>query len=151
MNPIGSTAAFTLASLLLAVSTVHAQDAGVSERGSRYSVAETVEKIETTARSRGLTVFARIDHSGEAQKAGLKMPPTQLIVLGSPKAGTPVMLAAPGSAIDLPLKVLVREAPDGRTVVAINDAKWLQSRHGIPADLMKPLSGLPGLLAAALD
>lgn len=144
-------AALALASFLFATSAANAQDTGIVERGSRFSVAETVEKIEATARSRGLTVFARIDHSGEAHRAGLQMPPTQLIVLGSPKAGTPVMLAAPGSAIDLPLKVLVRQGKAGETLVSINDPQWLQRRHAIPAELVKPLSGLPGLLAVALD
>lgn len=137
---------------LLAIAThASAQDAGLVHRDSRYPVAETVERIEATARARGLTIFARIDHSGEARRAGLQMPPTQVIVLGNPKGGTPVMLAAPTSAIDLPLKVLVRQGADGKTVVSINDHRWLQARHAIADDLVRPLAGLPALLAAALD
>jgi uncharacterized protein (DUF302 family) len=140
-----------LAGLLAIATHASAQDAGLVHRDSRYPVGETVERIEATARSRGLMIFARIDHSDEARKAGLQMPPTQVIVLGNPKGGTPVMLAAPTSAIDLPLKVLVRQGADGKTVVSINDHRWLQARHGIGDDLVKPLAGLPALLAAALD
>ncbi len=79
------------------------------------------------------------------------MPPAQLVVLGNPKGGTPQMLAAPRSAIDLPMKVPVRRGADGKTVVSINDHRWLRARHGIGDDLVKPLAGLPALLAAALD
>jgi uncharacterized protein (DUF302 family) len=114
-------------------------------------VAETIERIETAARARGLTIFARFDHGAEAHKAGLSMPPTQVIVLGNPKGGTPVMLAAPTAALDLPLKILVRQAADGKTIVTVNDHRWLQTRHGIKEELIKPLAGLPGLLGAALD
>ncbi len=140
----------TTTSFLIAAQGAAAQS-GITERPSRHTVTETVERIEATASGRGLKVFARIDHSGEAEKAGLRMPPTQLIILGSPKAGTPVMLSAPSSAIDLPLKVLVRQTTNGQTVVAFNDPAWLQSRHSIPAEMLKPLSGLAALLAAALD
>jgi uncharacterized protein (DUF302 family) len=143
--------ATALAATLTMAQAAAAKDEGLIDRASRHGVAETVERIESTARARGLTVFARIDHSGEAQKAGLQMPPTQLIILGNPKGGTPVMLASPASAIDLPLKVLVRQGADGKTVVTINDHRWLQARHGIADDVAKPLAGLPGLLAAALD
>ncbi len=142
-------AAFAV-SLALAANA-SAQDAGLVHRDSRYPVDVTVERIEAAARSRGLTIFARIDHSGEARKAGLQMPTTQVIVLGNPKGGTPVMLAAPTAAIDLPLKVLVRQDANGKTIVSINDHRWLQARHGIDDDLAKPLAGLPALLAAALD
>ncbi len=140
-----------LAFLLALAANASAQDAGLVHRDSRYPVDVTVERIEAAARSRGLTIFARIDHSGEARKAGLQMPPTQVIVLGHPKGGTPVMLAAPTAAIDLPLKVLVRQDANGKTVVTINDHRWLQARHGIGDDLAKPLAGLPALLSAALD
>lgn len=140
-----------LAGLSAITQSASAQDAGLVHRGLRYYVAETVERIEATARARGLTIFARIDHGAEAQKAGLQMPPTQVVLLGNPKGGTPVMLAAPTSAIDLPLKVLVPQGADGKTVVCINDHRWLQARHAIGDDVAKPLAGLPALLAAALD
>ena len=89
-------------------------DSGIIEIPSHTGVDETVEKLKGLLQAKGITLFASIDHSGEAAKAGLKMPPTKLLIFGSPKAGTPVMLAAPGSALDLPLKTLVREDGQGR-------------------------------------
>jgi uncharacterized protein (DUF302 family) len=109
-----------------------------------------VEKIESTARNRGLTLFARIDHSGEARKAGLEMRPTQLLILGNPKGGTPIMLASPSAAIDLPLKALVWQEPGGATVVTINDHRWLGARHKVSDELLKPLAGLANIIDAAL-
>lgn len=79
------------------------------------------------------------------------MPPTQVLVLGNPEGATPAMLATPTSAIDLPLKVLVRQGADGRTVVTINDHRCLQAHHAIGDDVAGPLAGLPALLAAAPD
>ena len=135
---------------VVASGTAGAADAGLITRASPYSVTDTVDRLESTAKARGLVVFARIDHAGEAQKAGLSMKPTVLLLIGSPKAGTPVMQGAPSAAIDLPLKVLVAEAPAGSTTVTINDPAYLKTRHGIPDELVKNVSGLAPLLDAAL-
>ncbi len=136
---------------LLWVGAVFAQDAGLIDRKSLFSVDETVAKIEATAKARGLTIFARIDHSGEAEKAGMKMRNTKLIILGNPKGGTPLMAKSARSAIDLPLKVLVWEQAPGDTIVTINDYRQFGTRHDIEPDMLKPLAGLPGLIEAALQ
>jgi uncharacterized protein (DUF302 family) len=122
-----------------------AADNGMITKPSKYPVAETVTRIEDVLKAKGVTLFARIDHSGEAQKAGLTMRPTQLLIFGNPKAGTPVMNAAPTAAIDLPLKTLVWEDAQGKVWVAHNSADYLAQRHGIAPDLAKPL-GAPGML-----
>lgn len=124
--------------------------AGLKTVASPFGVAETMERIEAAAKARGLTIFAKIDHSGEAQKSGMTMKPTQLLVLGNPKGGTPAMNAAPSVAIDLPLKVLVAEGADGKTQVTLNDADFLRSRHKVPDDLAKPFGALLPLVEAAL-
>lgn len=108
-----------------------AADDGLVSRASKFGVEETLSKIETAARARGLMIFARIDHSGEAQKAGLSMPETKLIILGDPKGGTPLMLAAPGSAIDLPLKVSCDRMPaalSSRSTMRTGSAPGMVSR-----------------------
>jgi uncharacterized protein (DUF302 family) len=86
---------------------------------SNHSVNRTVEKLKEILEAKGVTIFALVDHSGEAEKAGLNMPPTKLLIFGSPKAGTPVMLAAPSIAIDLPLKILIWEDSQGKAWVPI--------------------------------
>ena len=110
---------------------------GIVEIPSNHSVDDTVERLRTILEAKGVAIFAIVDHSGEAAKAGLKMPPTKLLIFGSPKAGTPVMLAAPSIAIDLPLKILVREDSQGRVWVSYNSPEYLRERHGVPADLMQ--------------
>ncbi len=120
--------------------------AGIVRGRSRYSVAETVDRLKGMLAAKGITLFAVIDHSGEAAKVGLTMPDTKLLIFGSPKAGTPVMLAAPTSALDLPLKVLVREEA-GSAVVEYNSAAWLAGRHGVPGELVGVLAGVEGLVA----
>jgi uncharacterized protein (DUF302 family) len=97
----------------------------------------------------GVTLFALVDHSGEAQKAGMMMPPTKLLIFGSPKAGTPVMLAAPSIAIDLPLKVLIWEDSRGKAWISYNSTEYLQQRHGAPAELMRNLAVVETLAAKA--
>jgi len=96
-------------------------------------------------------VFSIVDHSGEAEKVGMKMPPTKVIIFGSPKAGTPLMLAAPSLAIDLPLKVLVAEDSGGKVSVTYNDPEYLRDRHGVPAELIKNLAGAGTLIARAVE
>jgi uncharacterized protein (DUF302 family)/uncharacterized membrane protein YidH (DUF202 family) len=112
---------------------------GIVSRASDHSVDETVARVRNLLGQRGITLFTVVDHSGGAANAGMNMPNTKLLVFGSPKAGTPVMLAAPSSAIDLPLKLLVWEDAQGKTWISYNDPKFLQDRHQIPADLVQNL------------
>ena len=99
---------------------------------------------------KGVAIFALIDHSGEAEKAGLKMRPTQLLIFGNPKGGTPLMLAARSTAIDLPLKALVWEDADGKVWLSYNSPDYLRQRHGFPADLEKNIAAIEPLLAQAV-
>ncbi len=118
---------------------------------SKHSVDEIVIRLVEAFRGKGMQVFAVIDHSGEAEKVGLKMAPTKVILFGNPKAGTPLMVAAPSLAIDLPLKALVAEAADGKASVTYNDPEYLRQRHGVPADLIKNLAGAGTLIAKAVE
>jgi uncharacterized protein (DUF302 family) len=113
---------------------------------SPYSVAETVTRLEALLKAQGLTEFCRIDHSGEAEKAGLKMPPTLVIIFGSPKGGTPLMIASPTIAIDLPLKALIWHNAGGKVSVSYNSPEYLKQRHNIPDDLLKNIAGIGPLL-----
>jgi len=109
---------------------------GIVDIPGSHSVDETVEKLEGILKAKGVTLFALIDHSGEAAKVGLKMLPTKLLIFGSPKAGTPLMLAAPSIAIDFPLKILVWEDQSGRVWLSYNTPDYLRERHSIPEELM---------------
>ncbi len=111
-------------------------DNGIVSKTSNYSVDETVRKLQAVLAAKAITVFALIDHSGEAEKAGMKMPPTKLLVFGNPKGGTPLMLAAPSIAIDLPLKILVAEDDQGKVSVSYNSPAYLGERHGLPQDIV---------------
>src|SRR5262249_46851742 len=113
-----------------------ATDRGIIDRPSRRSVDETVDALKTTLHAKGVLLFATIDHSGEAAKVGIRMAPTKLLIFGNPKAGTPVMIAAPSAAIDLPLKVLVWEDTAGKVFVSYNAPDYLRLRHGFPAELL---------------
>jgi uncharacterized protein (DUF302 family) len=124
---------------------------GLLQLTSPYSVDETVRRIEAAISQRGLQLFALIDHSGEAAKVGLSMPPTKLLIFGSPQSGTPVMQAAPSAALDLPLKVLVAADPTGTVHITYNDPAYLRQRHAIPADLAKNIAGFPALLAKSVE
>lgn len=124
---------------------------GLVSIASPGSVPETVQRLEEILRSKGMTIFALIDHSGEAAKVGLKMHPTQVLIFGSPKGGTPVMVAAPSVAIDLPLKALVAEDDQGKVWITYNTPEYLQQRHGIPDDLIKNLAGAGALLQKAVE
>lgn len=114
---------------------------GIVRVASRYTVGETVKRVEAALGARGIQLFALVDHSGEAAKAGLRMPATKLLIFGNPKAGTPLMVAAPTLAIDLPLKLLVSEDGDG-VWISYNDPEYLRARHGLPEEM-------GGVLAAA--
>jgi len=120
--------------------------AGISHTRSPYSVGDTVDRLAEAVRAAGATLFAIVDHSGEAERAGLSLRPTKLLVFGSPVAGTPVMVAAPLAALDLPLKLLVWEDAAGAVWMSHLDAAWLAGRHGIPPGLAAPL-GAAGTLA----
>lgn len=122
---------------------------GIVDIPSAHSVDETVRRLEGILNAKGVTLFALVDHSGEAAKAGMTMRPTKLLIFGSPKAGTPVMQAAPSIAIDLPLKILVWEDPAGKVWISYNASSYLQSRHSVPADLMPNLAVVETLAANA--
>ena len=124
---------------------------GIIDMPSRYSVPETVARLEWILKEKGLAVFALIDHSGEAEKAGLAMRPTQLLIFGSPKAGTPLMVAAPRLAIDLPLKALAWQDEQGKVWLSYNAPEYLQQRHGFPADLLKNIAGISALIQKAVE
>jgi len=112
------------------------EDRGIINRLSNHSVDETVKRLERLLRERGVTLFALIDHSGEAEKVEMKMHPTKLLVFGNPRAGTPLMLAAPSVAIDLPLKILVWEDSGGEVWISYNAPEFLKERHGLPGALL---------------
>jgi uncharacterized protein (DUF302 family) len=118
---------------------------GIKSLPSAHSVDETVVRLKTILEAKGVTLFALVDHSGEAEKAGMKMPPTKLLIFGNPAAGTPLMIAAPSIAIDLPLKILVAEDAAGHVSLSWNDPNWLQSRHGFAADLLQNIAVVEAL------
>jgi uncharacterized protein (DUF302 family) len=124
---------------------------GILNKRSNYSVDETLERLKRTLQAKGVTIFAIVDHSGEAEKVGLKMPPTRLVIFGSPKAGTPLMLAAPSSAIDLPLKILVWEDGEGKVWVSYNSPAYLGERHGLPEELLQNIAVVETLAAAVAE
>jgi uncharacterized protein (DUF302 family) len=124
---------------------------GIINRRSNHSVNQTVERLKEILETKGVKIFALVDHSGEAEKAGLHMPPTKLVIFGSPKGGTPLMLAAPSAAIDLPLKILVWQDGDGKTWVSYNTPQYLQQRHGFPAELVQNIAAVAALATAAAN
>ena len=122
---------------------------GIVNVPSNHSVDETVERVKSILQSKGITLFALVDHSGEAEKVGLKMPPTKLLIFGSPKAGTPLMQAAPSIAIDLPLKILVWQDGQGKVWLSYNSADYLKERHGVPAELVPNIAIVEALVEKA--
>jgi len=122
---------------------------GIIEIHARHSVDQTVEKLKAVLQAKGVTLFAVVDHSGEAEKAGLKMPPTKLLIFGNPKAGTPLMLASPSIAIDLPLKILVREDQAGQVWISYNDPRYLGARHHLPDHLLNNIAVIEALAVTA--
>ena len=124
---------------------------GIVSRRSVYVFSETVTRIERALTDKGLILFALIDHSGEAQRVGLTMPETKLLIFGSPRAGTPLMLASPLLALDLPLKALVWRDTAGHVWVSYTSPAWLAQRHHIQADLAKNIAGIEPLIAAAIQ
>jgi uncharacterized protein (DUF302 family)/uncharacterized membrane protein len=124
---------------------------GIIDVPTTHSVEQTVEKLKRLLQSKGVALFALIDHSGEAEKVGMKMRPTKLLIFGSPKAGTPLMLAAPSIAIDLPLKILVWEDGGGKVWVSYNSPEYLRGRHALPPDLLANIAVVETLAAKAAE
>ena len=124
---------------------------GIVDVRSNHSVDQTVDRLQGILRSKAIELFALVDHSGEAARAGLDMPPTKLLIFGNPKAGTPVMQAAPSAAIDLPLKILVWQDPEGQVWVSYNSPGYLQRRHGFPQELVQNLAAVDALAKAAAE
>jgi uncharacterized protein (DUF302 family) len=122
---------------------------GIVNKPSNHSVEQTVESLTNLLKSKGVAVFALIDHSGEAEKVGLKMRPTKLVIFGNPKAGTPLMLASPSSAIDLPLKILVWEDGQGKVWLSYNSPEYLRERHGLPQELVQNIVGIEMIASKA--
>ena len=127
------------------------QASGIVDKLSHHSVEQTVEELKGILLSKGVMLFAIVDHSGEAEKVGMKMRPTKLLIFGSPKSGTPLMQAAPSVAIDLPLKILVWEDEQSKVWVSFNSPAYLQQRHGIPPDLLQNIAVVESLAAKAAE
>ncbi|WP_213803355.1 DUF302 domain-containing protein [Granulicella sp. dw_53] len=123
---------------------------GISTHPSPHSVPETLDRLEAILREHSITVFSRIDHATEAEKVGLHMPPTQVLIFGNPKAGTPIMLAAPLTAIDLPLKALAWQDADGKVWLSYNDPQFLRHRFNLPAEVLNGISGVGNLIQQAV-
>ena len=123
---------------------------GIIRKPSPHSVPETLDRLEAILKSKGVQVFARIDHAGEAARVGLSMPPTQVLVFGNPRAGTPVMLAAPTSAIDLPLKALAWQDAVGKVWLGYTDPKYFARRYGLDEKQVAPLGVIADLVDAAV-
>jgi predicted metal-binding membrane protein/uncharacterized protein (DUF302 family) len=132
-------------------SMVTAANQGIVDRPSNHSVDQTVDRVKNILQSKGVTLFILVDHSGEAEKVGLKMPPTKLLIFGNPKAGTPLMLAAPRSAIDLPLKILIWEDAQGKVWVTYNSPAYLQERHRLPEELLQNVAVVETLATKAAE
>jgi uncharacterized protein (DUF302 family)/uncharacterized membrane protein YidH (DUF202 family) len=122
---------------------------GIVRIASQHSVTETAAKLESILRAKNVKLFAIVDHSGEAEKAGLKMPNTKLLIFGNPKGGTPLMLASPSVALDLPLKILIAEDAAGKVWISYNAPAYLQQRHNLPADLVPNIAVIDALAANA--
>jgi uncharacterized protein (DUF302 family) len=124
-------------------------DNGIVSKPSNHSVDATVEKLKAILQAKGVALFALVDHSGEAEKVGLKMRPTKLLIFGSPKAGTPLMVACPSIAIDLPLKILIAEDAEGKVWVSYNSPAYLKDPHNLPENLLQNIAVIEALATAA--
>ena len=123
--------------------------AGIVDKASKHSVDQTVDRLKDMLKAKGVAVFALIDHSGEAEKVGMKMRATKLLIFGSPKAGTPLMQAAPSIAIDLPLKILVWGDSEGKVWLSYNSPEYLKERHGLPKELVENIAIIEALATKA--
>ena len=140
---------FVVSILLASEALAVKKEEGIVKIPSHHSVDETVDKLKTILQSKGVTLFALVDHSGEAEKVGMKMPPTKLLIFGNLKGGTPLMLASPSVAIDLPLKILVAEDSQGKVWISYNGAEFLKERHSLPENLLPNIAVVPALAVAA--
>jgi uncharacterized protein (DUF302 family) len=140
---------FAIFTLLASEAFAVQKEEGIVKIPSHHSVNETAAKLEAILKSKGVTLFALVDHSGEAEKVGLKMPPTKLLIFGNPMSGTPLMLAAPSAAIDLPLKILIAEDSQGKVWISYNSPDYLKERHGLPQDLLQNIAVVQTLATAA--
>jgi uncharacterized protein (DUF302 family) len=122
-------------------------DNGIVHLAASRSVNEVLEHLVSILQAKGITLFAVVDHSGEAAKVGFEMRPTKLVIFGNPKAGTPLMLAAPDSALDLPLKILIAEEPSGSTLVSYNSVAFLQERYGLAPEVVKNIAAIEQIAA----
>lgn len=125
-------------------------DNGMIHLSSPYSVPETLARLEAIVKAKGLTILARIDHSGDAAKAGLTMKPTQLLIFGNAKAGTSLMIASPTIAIDLPLKALAWQDPEDKVWLSYNDPNYLKQRHSLPDNLVQNIAGIGPICTEAV-
>jgi uncharacterized protein (DUF302 family) len=125
-------------------------DNGLIHLSSPHTVVETLARLETIVQAKGLTILARIDHSGDAAKAGLQMQPTKLLIFGNAKSGTPLMIASPSVAIDLPLKALVWQDEAGKVWLSYNSPDYLKKRHAIPENLLQNIAGVGPICAEAV-
>ena len=132
------------------MSSTASVSSGIVSKASSYSVPETLDRLENVIRAKGISIFTVIDHSGEAERVGLKMQEAKLLIFGSPKSGTPLMLASPLVALDLPLKALVWQDNDRRVWVSYNSVSYLANRHNLPRDLIKNIAGIDALTDSAL-
>jgi len=126
-----------------------AANKGIVDIPSNHTVEQSVEKLKSILQAKGVTLFAVVDHSGEAEKVGIKMRPTKLLIFGNPTAGTPLMLAAPSSAIDLPLKILVWEDEQVKVWASYNSPEYLKQRHGLPPELLQNIAVVETLASRA--
>lgn len=124
---------------------------GLIHLSSRHSVDDTLQRLRELLAEKNITIFAMVDHSGEAAKAGLQMRSTKLLIFGNPKAGTPLMQAAPSVAIDLPLKALIWEDADGNVWLTYTDPAYLQARHGFPEEMVGNLAAVNGLFTKVVE
>ena len=125
-------------------------DTGIVHLAASRSVDEVLEHLLSILQAKGITVFAVVDHSGEAAKVGIQMRATKLVIFGNPKAGTPLMIAAPDSALDLPLKILIAEEASGSTRVSYNSVAFLQARYGLAPEVVKNVAAIEQIAAAVV-
>jgi uncharacterized protein (DUF302 family) len=142
-----STALVIALLVFCAPAVARAADNGIVTKASKHSVQTTMDRFAAAAKERGFTIVARVNHAGAAAKAGLKLRPTQLLIFGNPKGGTPIMAAAPTAGIDLPLKALAWEDANGKVWLSYNSPAWLKARHGIKG-AVKPMAKMGKALAA---
>ena len=123
---------------------------GIVNLSSPHTVLETLARLEAVVQSKGIPILAMIDHSGDAAKAGLQMEPTKLLIFGNAKAGTPLMIASPSVALDLPLKALVWQDKDGKVWLSYNSPNYLKQRHDLPENLLPNIAGIEAICAQAV-